>query len=69
MSRYTSGYVLVAGLMVAAFGIGVSFNATQAEVTPDKDWMMDLLNYGGIASAIVGIAMFFFGASRFSKPE
>lgn len=69
MSRYTSGYVLVAGLMVAAFGIAVSFNVTQAEVAPDKDWIMDLFNYGGIASALAGMAMFFLGALRFSKPE
>ena len=69
MSRYTAGFVLVAGLMVVAFGIGVSFNATQAEVTPDKDWIMDLFNYAGIASALAGMAMFFFGALRFSKPE
>ncbi len=69
MSRYTAGYVIVAGLMVAAFGIAFSFNVTQSQVTPDKDWIMDLLNYAGVASALVGIAMFFFGALRFSKPE
>lgn len=54
---------------MVAFGIGVSFNATQTEVTPDKDWIMDLFNYAGIASALAGMAMFFFGALRFSKPE
>lgn len=55
--------------MVALFGIGVSFNATRAEVAPDKDWIMDLFNYSGIAAALAGALMFFFGASRFSKPE
>jgi hypothetical protein len=69
MSRYTAGYVLVAGLMVTVFGIGVCSLATGTTVTPDKDWMVDLINYAGAASAISGIAMFFFGASRFSKPE
>jgi hypothetical protein len=69
MSRYTAGFVLVAGLIVTVFGIGVCSLATSTTVTPDKDWLMDLMNYGGIASAIAGIAMFFLGALRFSKPE
>jgi hypothetical protein len=55
--------------MVTVFGIGVCSLATSTTVTPDKDWLMDLMNYGGIASAIAGIAMFFLGALRFSKPE
>jgi len=69
MSRMTAGYVLVAGLMVTVFGIGVCSLATGATVTPDKDWIMDLMNYSGIAAALCGVAMFFFGAMRFSKPE
>ena len=68
MSRNTAAFVLVGGLAVVAIGGFTSAMSTSAVVTPDKDWMMDLMNYGGIAVALCGIAMFFFGALRFSKP-
>jgi hypothetical protein len=69
MSKTVSGFVLVGGLIVVAVGGLTSAIATSSNVTPDKDWLMDLMNYGGIAVAITGLAMFFFGALRFSKAK
>lgn len=69
MSKTASGFVLLAGLVVTAIGGGTSATATQAVVTPDKDWLMDLLNYGGIAIALTGICMFFYGAMVFARSE
>jgi hypothetical protein len=69
MSKTVSGFVLVGGLVVVAIGGVTSAIATSANVTPDKDWLMDLMNYGGIAVAITGLAMFFFGALRFSRAK
>jgi hypothetical protein len=68
MNRTSAGFVLVGGLAVVALGGFASAIATSATVTPDKDWMMDLMNYGGIAVAICGLVMFFVGALRFSRP-
>jgi hypothetical protein len=68
MKRTFAGFVLVGGLAVVALGGFTSAIATSANVTPDKDWLMDLMNYGGIAVAICGIVMFFVGALRFSRP-
>lgn len=67
MKKTAAGFVLVGGLLLVAVGGITSATATSATVTPDKDWLMDLLNYGGIAVAIAGLSMFFFGALRFSR--
>ena len=67
MSKTASGFVLVGGLIAVAVGGITSATATQTTVTPDKDWLMDLANYAGIAVALCGLAMFFFGALRFSR--
>jgi hypothetical protein len=69
MSKTVSGFVLVGGLAVVAIGGLTSAIATSATVTPDKDWLMDLINYGGIAVAICGLVMFFVGALRFSRAK
>lgn len=67
MNKTAAGFVLVGGLLLVAVGGITSATATSANVTPDKDWLMDLLNYGGIAVAITGLVMFFIGALRFSR--
>lgn len=69
MSKTIAGFVLVGGLLLVAVGGVTSATANTANVTPDKDWLMDILNYGGIAIAVSGLCLFFFGALRFSRAE
>ncbi len=67
MSKTTSGFILVAGPIISCIGGGISSYATSVDSTPDTDWQYDVLNGVGVIVVLIGIAMFFFGALRFSR--
>lgn len=69
MSKTASGFVLLAGLVVNNCLCRCGRRSSTNCSTPDKDWLMDLLNYGGIAIALAGICMFFYGAMVFARSE
>lgn len=67
MSKTTSGLILLGGLLLVAIGGVVSATVTSQPSNPAQDWFYDLCNYAGIATILVGLGAFFFGAMRFSR--
>ena len=67
MSKTQFGFLLVAGLVVAAVSGVVVATGSATPASPGSDWIYDLIKYSGIAGVLAGIAMFFFGAKGFAS--
>jgi hypothetical protein len=67
MDKTTAGFSVVGGLILAITGGSLSSWAATQVGSPSQDWMWDMVGYMGIAGALAGIVLFFWGARDFSR--
>ncbi len=67
MTKTVSGIVLIAGLAVAAVGIGTALWASTADLGPTMDGTLDVIRIAAFIGAVAGLVAFFVGAMRFSR--
>lgn len=66
ISKTTAGFLLVGGLVMTVFGWQVAGYASGHVGAPSDDLYYDCISWTGTIVAIVGLAMFFWGAKRFA---
>lgn len=67
MSKTASGCVLVAGIVCTIISGRIAAWAGGVVGSPSDDLFYDLIGWAGIAGALAGLGLFFWGCMTFAK--